>query len=163
MHGYNKQKLEQIKQKWLHVHTDRVGVTSDSVFIGNLYNHREASHLSPAAMSETLPIRDLKQVHQTSHPEYKSQMSSVVFKIKWGWLFVKVQARFRLWRGILTEELAPYRGNGCIWNRRKFCINFSCAQSKGAKNRNDDAKTEDGKPKQKEVSRITACWCWCVF
>lgn len=74
----------------------------------SLHNHCEASHLSSAAVAEGMPFMSLKQwtecritiVHQTSHPEWDTQVSS---------LFCEgreaedgsstVQPRFLFWRG----------------------------------------------------------------
>ncbi len=73
----------------------------------HLHNHCEASQLSPAAVAEALPFRNLKQwtecritiVHQTSHREWETQMNSLFCEgreAEGG--SSTVQPRFLFWR-----------------------------------------------------------------
>lgn len=133
----------------------------------HLHNHCEASQLSPAAVAEALPFRNLKQwtecritiVHQTSHREWETQINSLFCEgreAEGGPSNSSAEVSFL--KRILKGG-TPYRGNGCIWiQEMKFHMNFSFRQRKGAKNHRDDGKTGDGTPKYIEEERRK--WLW---
>lgn len=97
----------------------------------HLHNHCEASQLSPAAVAEALPFRNLKQwtecritiVHQTSHREWEKQMSSLFCEereAEGG--SSTVQPRFLFWREFW--KVVPHTEVMDAFGYRKW--NFTC-------------------------------------